>query len=329
MLRAFRRLVAPTAVALVLGAAALLAAEAIADTDDASSRPAALAASAPNPSAVPLSRRSRIAVIVMENKGYRQVIGSPAAPYLNSLARHYASATRFYAVAHPSLPNYLALTAGSPLGTHTDRPGVAFEGPNLLTQLSSAGFSWKAYVAGVPSTCYLGARAPGYVKALNPFVYFEQITQDPARCSRIVPSSRLFTDLRTNSVPDLSWITPSLCQDTHRCGVRTGDRFLSKLVPSLLRELGPHGALFILWDEGTTNRGCCGSSGGGRVPALFVGPDVRADTRITAPINQYSVLRTLESAFGVSALGSARSASPGPIESVFARPPSVRPPTLR
>src|SRR5467141_2447110 len=56
------------------------------------------------------SRPSHVVVIVMENKEYGDVIGQPSAPYINGLARRYALATNFYAVSHPSLPNYLALT---------------------------------------------------------------------------------------------------------------------------------------------------------------------------------------------------------------------------
>ncbi len=247
------------------------------------------------PSEVTATRHSRVAVIVMENKEYGQVIGSPAAPYLNSLARRYGLATRFFAVTHPSLPNYLALTTGSAEGLHTDCTDCTFAGSNLLTQLSSAGFSWKTYVAGVPGSCYRGARASNYVKPLNPFVYLQRLTRDPALCSSIVPIDRLTGDLQAGSLPDLSWITLGLCQDTHHCGVSTGDRYLSQLVPPLLRGLGPHGALFILWDEGTSKRGCCGKPGGGHVPAIVVGPDVRRGARVTTPMNQYAALRGLES----------------------------------
>src|SRR5579859_5037445 len=51
-----------------------------------------------------------IAVIVMENHEYGDIIGSRSAPYINSLARRYGLATGMYAITHPSLPNYLALT---------------------------------------------------------------------------------------------------------------------------------------------------------------------------------------------------------------------------
>jgi acid phosphatase len=128
------------------------------------------------------------------------------------------------------------------------------------------------------------------------------------------------------NLPDFSWITPDLCQDTHHCSVSTGDRFLSQLVPPLVKGLGPHGALFILWDEGVTNHGLGGTrNGGGHIPAIVVGPDVRPGTRIETPMNHYTTLRELESAFGVPPLRHARSVPPNPLGSVFSENLRIRP----
>ncbi|GAP53885.1 probable acid phosphatase, partial [Arthrobacter sp. Hiyo6] len=53
-------------------------------------------------------------VIMMENHGYDQVIGNTAdAPYINTLAQRYNTATNYHGVTHPSLPNYLATISGS------------------------------------------------------------------------------------------------------------------------------------------------------------------------------------------------------------------------
>ena len=46
---------------------------------------------------LPASRTSHMAVIVMENKERSEVMGSSEAPYLRSLAKRYASPSRFYA----------------------------------------------------------------------------------------------------------------------------------------------------------------------------------------------------------------------------------------
>jgi phosphatidylinositol-3-phosphatase len=309
-------------------AAAIWAGESFAEAEESQSSAIGPAPqiSPPAASAVPDSAHSHVAVLVLENKEYGEVIGNPAAPYLNSLARHYALATRYFGVTHPSLPNYLALTAGTTFGVTRDCTGCSFGGPNLMTQLSSAGFSWRSYVGGVPGSCYLGARATRYVKALNPFAYLRSITESAPGCSNVVPLSNLSADLQVGNLPDFSWITPDLCQDTHHCSVSTGDRFLSQLVPPLVKGLGPHGALFILWDEGDSNRGLGGTrNGGGHVPAIVVGPDVRPGTQIKTPMNQYASLREIESAFGLPPLRHARSVPPHTLRSVFTRDLRIRP----
>src|SRR5271157_2730407 len=65
---------------------------------------------------LPTSTRSHVVVIVMENKEAGAVLGSGSAPYLNGLVHRYGLASASYAITHPSLPNYLALTSGSTQG---------------------------------------------------------------------------------------------------------------------------------------------------------------------------------------------------------------------
>ena len=70
------------------------------------------------PTTASVGAPAHVAVIVMENKEYDEVIGSPAAPFINGLAKQYALAQAMYATTHPSLPNYLALTLRDQLGLH-------------------------------------------------------------------------------------------------------------------------------------------------------------------------------------------------------------------
>jgi hypothetical protein len=55
---------------------------------------------------------AHLIVVVEENHSFEQIIGSPAAPFLNHLATHGTLLTRYYAITHPSLPNYVALQPG-------------------------------------------------------------------------------------------------------------------------------------------------------------------------------------------------------------------------
>src|SRR6266436_2627310 len=63
-------------------------------------------------------------------------------------------ATRYIGVADPSEPNYVAMLGGSTFGISSDDPyfwpGHTVNQPNLMSQLESAGKTWKAYLQGLP-----------------------------------------------------------------------------------------------------------------------------------------------------------------------------------
>jgi hypothetical protein len=275
------------------------------------------------PSSVPKPASSHVATIVMENKAYSSVIGNRSAPYTNSLARRYGLATQSFAVTHPSLPNYLALTSGSTHGVTSDCTSCHVGGTNIVDQLEAKHISWKAYLESMPSACYRGAFAGNYAKKHNPFAYYDDVAGDRARCARLVPYSRLATDLRKGALPTYAFIAPNLCHDTHDCGVSTGDQFLSHIVPSLLKAVGPHGYVVLTYDEGSSNRGCCGGSAGGRIATIVAGPDVRRGARSSTPVDHYGVLGTIEDSLGLPRLGAAADTAHGRLDSLFRSPPRV------
>jgi hypothetical protein len=285
-------------------------------------RPLAVASS---PSALSAARdsSSHVVVIVMENKELRSVIGNPSARYINSLARRYASATAYYAVAHPSLPNYLALTGGGTFGINSDCTDCSVGASGIANQLDAAGVSWKAYMEDLPHACFTGASAGGYAKKHDPFIYYNSIAGSSASCARIVPFTQLSTDLRNATLPAFAWISPNLCDDMHDCSVAVGDRFLANLVPYVLARLGPHGVLALVWDEGTSDRGCCRAGGGGLVPLVLAGPGVRPG-RYTRPADHYSLLRLFEDAFALPRLRMAACRCTPSLDAAFRQPPRLR-----
>jgi phosphatidylinositol-3-phosphatase len=281
---------------------------------------AAAGAGCGDPSA-PVRVVSRVAIVVMENKEYGQVIGSKSAPYLNRLARRYALATNYHAVGHPSLPNYLALTTGTDAGIASDCTGCTVRARSLVQQLDGAGITWRAYMEGLPRPCARAAFAGAYAKKHDPFLYFPYVRNSPRRCARVVPERDLPRDIRAGRLPQFLWITPNLCHDTHDCGVSAGDAYVARLVPLLLPALGPRGVLFITWDEGSSSRGCCGGAAGGHVPLIVAGPAVRRGVRLRAPLDHYSTLRAIEAAFDLSPLGRAACPCTREMNAIFATPP--------
>jgi hypothetical protein len=246
-----------------------------------------------------------IAVILLENEEYGDIVGSRSTPFLGRLAHRYALANQMYAITHPSLPNYLALTGGATFGIGSDCSDCSVHATSLVDQLERAHLSWRAYMEDLPRPCFTGASAGDYAKKHDPFAYYTRITGNPARCRNIVSLTRLQQDERAGTLPRFLWITPNLCHDMHDCGPATGDRFLAQLVPSLLTALGRHGLLIITWDEGTSDDGCCRLAAGGHIATILAGAGARPGARLSTPTDHYSTLQTIEDLFGLPRLRAA------------------------
>lgn len=72
----------------------------------------------PVPKGIP--HLDHVFLIMMENHGYPEILNNPNAPFINKYARQANLATNYFAVAHPSLTNYLEVVGGSNFGIHSD-----------------------------------------------------------------------------------------------------------------------------------------------------------------------------------------------------------------
>jgi phospholipase C len=273
--------------------------------------------------AAAIPRFSHVFLFILENRGYRQVIGNPQFPELNRLASHYDLATRFYAATHPSLPNYVALIAGRTFGSHSDNPSQRFFGPNLLSQMSAAGLSWKSYQQSLPNPGfrgdYAGRTAIVYAKKHDPAMLFPAIAGS-ALAEQVVPLHQLGKDLSRGQVPKLSLIIPDVCHDLHgapSCPAgprlnRSGDRFIAHWVAAIRRSKAwtGHALIVITFDEGLVSRRTppSPSAGGGRIATILIVRGGRRPLRSGLLYTPYSLLRTLELSFGLPLLGHARGA---------------------
>jgi phosphatidylinositol-3-phosphatase len=254
---------------------------------------------------------SHVFTIVLENKEYTSVIGNSKAPYFNQLAQQYGLATQFFGTRHPSLPNYLAMTGGDTFGITSDCTGCFVNASNIVDQLEGAGQSWKAYMEGMPSPCFVGDSGR-YRQKHNPFIYYDDIRTNSARCNRVVPFSQFQSDLN-GTLPNYVWITPDMCNDEHDCGVDKGDAWLQIWVPQILASPAWQngGALFITYDEGSTSAGCCnGQAKGGHIATLVISPLGMPRFQSSIAYNHYSLLRTIEDAWGLAGLRNAANAAP-------------------
>jgi phosphatidylinositol-3-phosphatase len=258
--------------------------------------------------AAPIPTFDHVVVIVFENKEATSVLGNRAAPTFNSYARRYAKLTRYYGVTHPSLPNYLALVSGSTQGITTNCTDCVVDAQNLADTIEASGRTWKTYAEGLPAPGFLGAFEGRYAKKHNPFAYFRDIAEDPARRARLVPLARLAADLRAGKLPSFSLVVPDLCHSMHDCSVSVGDAWLRSQVGKFLRL--PKTVVFVVFDEGGTS-----IRGGGHTAALALGTAVRSGSRFTSVTGHYGILRTVEQAWGLPLLG--HSARVGPITGIW------------
>jgi hypothetical protein len=251
-----------------------------------------------------------IAIIMFENKEFGSVIGNPQMPTYNRLASEYTLLTQYYAIRHPSLPNYIALIGGDTFGIDINCNDCFINATSLPDLIEASGRTWKTYQEDMPEPCFIGSTLL-YAQKHNPFVYFDPIRLDPDRCARtVVPLTALQTDIAANSLPNFMFIKPNICNDSHDCSLDVSDAWLTTLLGTLIPALDATGQTYfvaMLFEEGQGQHTCCGlpEPGGGRVPVVLYSPQVKNGFEDPTPYTHYSLLKTISAAWGLSYLGHA------------------------
>src|SRR5262252_6448405 len=254
-------------------------------------------------------------VIAMENHDASQIYGNTTdAPYINNtLMAKYAHATNFNDEL-PSLasePHYLWMEAGTnAFSDHsftTDNDASASNSTSstahLSTQIKNAtnGVTWMSYQEGINGTtgsCPIAASG-FYMPKHDPFVFFKDVSGNPpsktnAYCiAHHKDLSALAGDLTNNRVSSYNFITPNQCHDMHgQSGcpnsntIQAGDSWLAANLPALISFANANsGAIFIVWDEGSSTS---------KLPFLAVGPHVKVGHTGTVSYNHSSVIKWVE-----------------------------------
>ena len=248
-----------------------------------------------------------ILVIVMENVGYDNVIGSPNAPYINGTLLPQATLyTNSHAVAHPSLPNYLALFAGSTLGVTGDNcvmgdPSTGpFDAANLYSELTAVGKTALGYMEDLPFNGYFGCESDLYVQRHNPFMYFNAGTTNRVPYSASVVYDGPYG--ATFDWPNVAFVSPNLANDMHdgvdiATKVANGDTWLSQNLPPLIAYArSNNGLIIVTMDEDDYG-------GEQHIPTILVGDRVAAGQISSQAITHYNVTKTITDNFGVEPIG--------------------------
>ena len=235
----------------------------------------------------------------------------------------------------PSEPNYVGMLGGSTFGITDDNPyfwpGHTVNQPNLMAQLEAAGKTWKAYLQGIPYAGYRGYCYPAkclgipdadslYRAKHNGIVNFADM-QTPAEFAKQVPLTQFATDLTSGNVPNFSYIVPDECDDIHgappfctdngKAGsvdqnwlIATGDAVVGSLVgqitSSALWQSG-NNAIVLTSDEGNNAKQT--------VATVVITSHGPRSVKDNTGYDHYSLLASLEAAFGLGCLQNACAAT--------------------
>ena len=253
----------------------------------------------------PLPKPDHVVIVIEENHAFAQIIDSPAAPYLNALARKGALLTNSYGVTHPSQPNYIALFAGTIEGVNGNDCPMLLTGPNMASALAEAGQSFTGYAEDLPTVGAVDCIAGAYARKHNPWVNWQSSSTNTVPTAQNRPLTDFPTDF--SNLPTVSIIVPNQQNDMHDGSdpdrIQRGDQWLQARLERYVDWAQTHNSLLIItWDEDN-------GKSGNQIPTILVGPMVRAG-RYHEQTNHYGLLRTVTDMYGAQPVGLSRQAPP-------------------
>lgn len=251
---------------------------------------------------------NKIMIIWEENHSLSDVTGTQ---YFDKMASSCGSAVNYFAYAHPSLPNYMAIMSGVSFANSpwdgdcipTDS-GCHTSDASIFSQLGS---NWKSYAEDMPSNCF-SDNSGNYAPKHNPAAYYTNIAS--ACAQQDVPlgstsSGNFINDIKNNTLPTLTTVTPNLINDMHDGSVQDASNWLTKWIPLITATSdyqNGHLAIIVMGDEGSDG------STPSQTFAYVLSPYTRPGTQSSTSFDNFSVTRTIEDITGKPALGNAAGA---------------------
>ncbi|HUZ61678.1 MAG TPA: alkaline phosphatase family protein [Hanamia sp.] len=249
-----------------------------------------------------------VIVVIEENHGYDQIVGSDSAAYINKLVGEGAVFTDSHAVTHPSQPNYLAIFSGRTQGITGDQclqDSTPFTTPNLGAALIKNGYSFKGFAQTIPSSDFLKCYYQKsditgqmlYGRKHCPWVNWLGDKKNNFPDSLSQPMTAFPKDF--NQLPTVAFVIPDMDHDMHNLGgpgdsaaIVRGDNWLKENLSDYIEWTKTHNSLFILtYDEDQ-------ATAQNHIPTIFVGANIKPG-KYAEKINHYSVLKTLETLYGL------------------------------
>lgn len=251
-------------------------------------------------------RPDHVIVVIEENHGYDELIGSADAPFINQLAKAGALFTDAHGVTHPSQPNYLAIFSGSIQGVTDDKclqSETPYTTPNLAASLIDKGFTFKGYAQTMPSVGFLECEylkspitgATLYARKHAPWVNWQGTKTNNIPASLSLPMTAFPKDF--SKLPTVAFVIPDMDNDMHNIGapgdkaaIQRGDQWLKENLSAYVEWAKTHNSLLIVtFDEDDFKPV-------NHIPTFFVGAQVKPG-QYSEKINHYSVLHTIEAMY--------------------------------
>ena len=265
------------------------------------------------PAAVPTP--DHVVIVIEENHSAASILGNPDAPYINSLAAGGASFTNFFAISHPSQPNYLQFFSGASQGVTTNNTplDLPYSTANLGASLINAGHTFAGYSEDLPYAGFVGDAATYYVRRHNPWVNW-QADSPPASESSIGSNQLSFSTNQPFSafpsdysqLPSVSIVVPSLINDMHDGSIADADTWLvNNIEPYRAWAMSNNSLLILTWDEDEHTQN-------NQIATIFSGPMVRTDQPAATDENWnlHNLLRTVEDMYSLPHSGSGGRVAP-------------------
>src|ERR1700722_13165466 len=236
-------------------------------------------------------------LIYMENKGVGDIVGSPNAPYINSLINSNPYADNYFALGHPSDPNYIRPLGGSDFGIDYNPTGNVIDASSLMQEMDQANISWAGYAQSMPPPGDLVSSGDYSVDEL-PFAQFNYVFDNtPAYLQEhLLPLTQLSTDLQDPSkFPEFTWIAADEAHNgegpidslqgigqflysqftDQQYNVAAADQFVQQEVSAI--ESSPtwndptqHDAIILTFDEDNNNLSLRIGNEGNNVPMIII-----------------------------------------------------------
>jgi hypothetical protein len=271
-------------------------------------------------------------LIYLENKGAGDIVGSPNAPYINSLLNTEPHDTNYFALGHPSDPNYIRPLGGSDFGIDYNPTGNVIDANSLMQEMDQANISWAGYAQSMPTAGDLVSSGDYSVDEL-PFAQFNYVFDNtPAYLQEhLLPLTQLSTDLQNpSSFPEFTWIAANEANNgegpinslqgigqfiysqltDHQYNVAAADQFVQQEVSAIENsptwtDTGEKDAIIITFDEDNNNLSLGIGNEGNNVPMIIIpngGAESGANGMEAGPFttdeyaNEYSLMATIEDA---------------------------------